>query len=664
MRAIDLPVPGAVLGRYPQRSYVRPSSIERAQRHLARLRLPLWREAAGSRRAFVAAVHAAQASLPAPGSDAFARAVHRLRAELGRSGLQGAMLPRAFALVRSACAHVTGVALYDTQLIAARVMLDDRLAEMATGEGKTHAAMLAAAVAALGGVPVHLITANDYLAGRDAASLEPVYRFLGLSVGCVLPGMDAGERRRAYACDVAYCTAKELIFDYLRDRSAGTLARGELRRRLRGQAEDPAAATPVLRGLCLALIDEADSVLLDEARTPFVLAQQRHDPGEARMHRVALDLAGSLEPDGTFFRVHLPSRSVELTQAGRRRVAAAAHMLEGAWRHRRFREELVELALTALHLYRRDLDYVVRDGRVEIVDPNTGRVAVGRIWSRGLHQLIELKEGCEPSPVQRTIAQLTFQRFFPRYLKLGGMSGTLCEARGELLGIYGLDVEAVPLRTPGRRRELPLRVFATARQRLRATVLSIRDHHAQGRPVLVGTDSVADSERLSRYLRRLRLEHRVLNARQDADEARLVAEAGEPGRITVATNMAGRGTDIRLAPAAAAAGGLHVISCQQNAARRIDRQLHGRAGRQGDPGSVETLLSLHEGLLARHLTPQFRLALQCACAGRGELPGFLAAALVRRVQRSEERRAWRDRARVMRHDEEMERRLGFGGPGE
>ncbi len=664
MRAAGIPVPGAALGRYPQRRHGRPGWLERAHRALLAMDAGSDAKRRRARRAFVEKVHAAQAGLPAPSSGEFVRAVHEARAELGRCGFTDAALARGFALVRASCAHLIGIELYDSQITAARVMLDDRLAEMATGEGKTHAALLAAATAAMMGIPVHVITANDYLAARDAGELAPVFRFLGLSVGCVVAQMPDGERRDAYAQDVCYCTAKELIFDYLRDRTrGGGAADGELRARLRGQAGADPLSAPLLRGLCLALIDEADSILLDEARTPFVLARTDADPEQAAAHRAALELARSLTP-GFDFGLRQAVRAAELTAHGRRHIEVAAAELEGIWRIRRFREEVVEQALAALHLYRRDVDYVVGAGKVEIVDPNTGRVAQGRVWSRGLHQLIELKEGCEPTPAQRTVAQLTFQRFFPRYLKLGGMSGTLSEARAELLAVYGIDVEPVPLRTPSRRRQMPTRVFTSAKLRWRAVIASIRRQHAAGRPVLVGTDSVADSERLSRMLRRLGLAHRVLNAVQDAGEADLVAQAGEAARITVATNMAGRGTDIKLAPAAAAAGGLHVISCQHNASRRIDRQLHGRAARQGDPGSVETLLSLQEGLLLRHLSAKSRGLLSAAARRDGALPERLSRALVRHVQRVEERRARTDRARVMKNDEEMDRRLGIGGPGE
>jgi preprotein translocase subunit SecA len=338
--------------------------------------------------------------------------------------------------------------------------------------------------------------------------------------------------------------------------------------------------------------------------------------------------------------------------------------MSGVWRDRRRREEGVTQALAAKHLFKRDRDYLVRDGKVEIIDETTGRVAEGRVWSRGLHQLIERKEGCEPSGEQRTIAQITYQRVFPRYLRLCGMSGTLREARKELHSIYALPVSNIPLHQPSKRVFLPAQVLATAAAKWDAVIRRTLALRAEGRPVLIGMDSVADSEVLSGRFSRLNVPHALLNARQDRDESAVVAQAGVAGQITIATNMAGRGTDIPLAPGVAARGGLHVICCQHNSARRIDRQLHGRCARRGDPGSVETILCLEDRLISQYLPAALKAPLRRCFNYDGRLPGFLAQFLLCLPQILQERRHWRQRSQLLQQDGLLDRRLSFGGRGE
>jgi preprotein translocase subunit SecA len=478
---------------------------------------------------------------------------------------------------------------------------------MATGEGKTLAAALAAATAALARVPVHVVTANEYLARRDADALRPVFGALGLQVGVVTHELGLDARRHAYRCDVTYCTAKELVFDYLRDRLSrrgvegerqGEL-QGELRRRAYRLATGDAAGT-LLRGLCMAIVDEVDSVLIDEASVPFILSRAEDHRGGREHYARALELARGLAP-GEDFVLDPASHTVELTARGRAKTEPQSVQLDPLWRVQRFREEVLRLALAALHLFHRDRHYLVRDGAVHIIDDTSGRVAAGRAWSRGLHQLIELKEACKPSAELVTAAQITYQRFFSRYLHLCGMSGTLLEGRSELRAVYGVPVVRVPLRKAWRRVVLPTRVFGTHDARWRFVVPRAREIQARGGAVLIGTDSVADSQALSRRLDAAGLAHVVLNARQDRHEAHVIATAGQPGRITVATSMAGRGTDIALSESVARSGGLHVMLCQANASRRIDRQFTGRAARRGEPGSCETLLSLESPPVLAHL---------------------------------------------------------------
>jgi len=654
-RTAELPIPGLLLGAYPERRHGRSADSPVLPAWVRLLGDGIGALEIGRPKRFVAEVRSREPAALKLGADRFQAALRALRLALGRDGFQSEHVAQAFALVSAASSRILGVRPFDTQLIAGRIVLDNRLAEMATGEGKTLAIALAAATAALAGIPVHVITANDYLVTRDAEHLGPVYGALGLSTGAVTQPQDAAERRAAYACDITYCTAKELVFDYLRDGLCRI--RDPLHWRLE-QLAGQRADGPLLRGLCMAIIDEADSILIDEARVPFILSQAGNGGLHGEYLARSLELARSMRA-GDDYRIDPSVLSAELTDPGRERLERAAASLPPVWRNRLHREDAVCTALAALHLYRRDRQYLVRDGQVLVIDETTGRVAPGRAWSRGLHQLIELKEGCPPSAEMRTAAQITYQRFFPRYLRLGGLSGTLTEARAELLAVYRIAVRRVPLRKPCRRVVLPRRLFPDCASLWGAVAARIDELHGAGRPVLVGTDSVADSEALARRLAQAGLPHVVLNARHDKDEARIVAMAGARGAITVATNMAGRGTDIPLGDGVAALGGLHIICCQLNAARRVDRQLAGRAARQGDPGSVETWLSLDSPLLATMLP---RLVTPLLRQRGGKLPAMLVGALAGLPQRRAERRHFLQRKRMFEHDQRMDRQLAFGGP--
>jgi preprotein translocase subunit SecA len=659
MRPAALPIAGIALGPYPERA---------AEKDGRAPRFSGWRlsPALDQRRQqrFLDSVDAHSTAARALADSAFQGRVRQVRAQLGAEGFGDTPLSDAFALVREATRRTLGMEQFRTQLTAARIMLDNQLAEMATGEGKTLAAAVAAATAALAGVPVHVITSNDYLVARDAEHLGPVYRMLGLSVGAVTRELDQAQRRAAYACDITYCTAKELTFDYLRDRLVRRSLQSDLHDRVRqldgGKTESSGL---LLRGLWMALVDEADSILIDEARTPLILSQPRVNPQQQTYVQQALRVAMHLAA-GRDFRLDPSAQVADLTAAGRERLAQLVKKLGGLWQDRRHRDEIVSLALVAHHLLFRDQHYLVRDRKILMIDQTTGRVAPGRVWSRGLQQLLEVKEGCPPSGEMETIAQITYQRFFPRYLRLCGMSGTLTEAQAELESVYGLRVQRVPLRKRSRRQNLGTRVFVNREDKWQAVVDRARRMQEAGRPVLIGTDSVADSDQLSIRLAAARVEHQVLNARQDSEEAAMVARAGEPGRVTVTTNMAGRGTDIPLAPGVAERGGLHVICCQHNSSPRIDRQLHGRAARQGDPGSVETVLSLQDGLLARSLPAFVRRAATAMARGRRLLPARVGTFLARLPQQAEERRQRAQRKLLLQQDRNSEGRLSFAGRGE
>ena len=581
-----------------------------------------------------------------------AAAGRRLRAE----GLDADAAAPAFALVREAARRTLGLRHYDVQLMGGWVLLTGRLAEMETGEGKTLTATLAAATAALAGLPVHVITVNDYLAERDAATMAPLYAALGLTTGRVLQGMDPADRRAAYGRDITYGTNKEVAFDYLKDRIALGGSRSRLRNQVGRVARDPAASRAlILRGLYYAIVDEADSVMVDEARTPLIISGPGGDDGRAAVYRQAMDMAGRLGADRDF-RVQAREREVELTAAGRRRLAELAPA-EGIWAGPRRREELVTQALTALHLYRRDEHYLVRDDRVQIVDEYTGRVFGDRAWEQGLHQMIESKEGVTLTSQRDPLARGTYQRFFRRYLRLAGMTGTARELAAELWSVYGLEVVRLPTHRPVRRRLVGRRVAPAEEQKWSRVAARVRDHAAAGRPVLVGTRSVAASDALSAVLARAGIAHRVLNARQDQEEAAVVAGAGARAQVTVATNMAGRGTDIKLAPGIDALGGLHVIATELHDSRRIDRQLFGRCARQGDPGSYEMVLSLDDELARTFGGRATRWLLARLLA----VPGGSALAFVflRRTQRRAERLHSRMRRDLLKTDERLEDSLAF-----
>ncbi|MDR7465539.1 MAG: preprotein translocase subunit SecA, partial [Armatimonadota bacterium] len=584
-------------------------------------------------------------------------AAGELRLRLRREGLAEEPVALAFALVREAAARTVRERHYDVQLIGGRVLLDGMVAEMETGEGKTLAATLPACTAALAGIPVHIVTVNDYLATRDAEWMGPIYRALGLSVGVIRHGLDPEARRAAYACDITYCTNKEVAFDYLKDRLV--LGRRSTRVHLqleRLYAEGARSQRLLLRGLHYAIVDEADSVLVDEAKTPLIISGAGGDSLEREVYRAALRLAADLQADREYV-IEGRERSVRLTPAGQVALAEAARPLGGLWAGRQRREDLVRQAITALHLFHRDKHYLVQDGKVHIIDEYTGRVMPDRSWEHGLHQMIEAKEGCPLTSQKDPLARISYQRFFRRYLRLAGMTGTAREVAAELWAVYRLVVVRVPTNRPVIRRSLGEHVFPGAEAKWAAVVRRVAVVHATGRPVLVGTRSVAASDHLSRLLAAAGLPHRVLNARQDREEAEIVAQAGQPGRITVATNMAGRGTDIRLARGVAELGGLHVIATERHEAGRIDRQLFGRCGRQGDPGSYELFASLEDELVTVYGGKTTR-RLRAAVGGTSPAT---AARVVRGAQRAAERLHSRMRRDLLKLDEHLETALAFSG---
>ena len=653
---------------YAERSEQQAGWHDRAAEFLFELGVrPIWdrvRDPVRALRAILPAVEAHDARMRAADDATLAGIARGLRARFRRQGFAPELAGECFALVREAAARTIGKRHYDSQLLAGWALLRGRLVEMQTGEGKTFAATLAASAAALAGYPVHVITVNDYLAARDAEEMGALYRFLGLSVGVVVQGLTRPERRAAYACAVTYCTNKELAFDYLRDRVA--LARRSSRlhlslERLRGDVTREEDL--VLRGLYFGIVDEADSVFIDEARTPLILsATSRSATAQDDCER-ALAFARGLAA-GADYSIDLAERSVALADAAKSRLTAHAAGLEGVWRSARAREELVTQALSALLLFRRDQQYVVADGKVQIVDESTGRVMPDRSWEQGLHQMIEAKEGCAPTDSRETLARLTYQRLFRRYLRLSGMTGTAQEVAREIASVYRLAVVRVPLHRPSRRIQAGTKFCATLGEKWAAVAESVeRIACIARRPVLIGTRSVKASEELSAVLAARGIEHALLNAKQDAAEADVIALAGQAGRVTVATNMAGRGTDIRLGPGVAENGGLHVILTEYHDSRRVDRQLFGRCARQGDPGSCEAIVSLEDEIFAIHVPGAARWAAALR-QNDGAAVRAVQKALRAAAQFAAERRSAVVRLQNLKLDQRLEQVLAFSGRGE
>jgi len=571
-------------------------------------------------------------------------------------------LLRAFAVVREAAFRQNGEKHFKVQVAGALALQAGCIAEMATGEGKTLTATLAATVAGWRGRGCHVITVNDYLAKRDAEWMGRIYGFFGLSTAYVEAGMPPPQRRQAYRADITYCTNKEVTADFLRDRLALGTLRGLPMALLTKIAQGAGTGTDrmVMRGLQYAIIDEADSVLIDEAVTPLIISGDAPNAEQVEAFQQAADVAAQFV-EGRDFRVNHRYREVDLTPAGKRKLDEAAAGLGGIWAGQRRGEELVVQALTARELFLLEKQYIIDDGKVVIVDEFTGRLMPDRTWRDGLHQAIEAKETLEVNPPKDTFARISFQRFFRLYRRLSGMTGTAAEAWREFWQIYHLPTVVIPTNRPCIRRYQPDHVYATQDAKWKAIVQQIQKTHATGRPLLVGTRSVRASELLSRLLAEAGLQHSVLNAVRHAEEAEIVAGAGQPGRITVATNMAGRGTDIKLGRGVAELGGLCVLATERHESGRIDRQLYGRSARQGDPGSASAIVCLEDELVLRyspHLTKTLRKRFGHT---EREISSLSTRRLFDHSQRKAEKLALRQRKGVLRTDDWLDEYLGFAG---
>lgn len=565
---------------------------------------------------------------------------------LSRGETMDDLLPEAFAVVREASRRILvapnpdspnrTMRHFDVQLIGGIVLHQGKIAEMATGEGKTLVATLPAYLNALSGKGVHIVTVNDYLARRDRDWMSPLYEFLGLKAGAIQSNQPYEEKKAAYLCDITYGTNNEFGFDYLRD---------NMRVRTEEQVQ-------ISRGLNYAIVDEVDSILIDEARTPLIISGPAEESTEK--YYVADKVARRLKA-GKHFEIKEKERMAHLTEEGIEEVEKLLNV-DSIYTDRNMEwPHYIEQALRAHHLFKNDRDYIVKGGEVVIVDEFTGRLMEGRVWSDGLHQAVQAKEHQRIKEENQTLATITLQNFFRLYKKLAGMTGTAMTEAAEFDKIYKLEVVAIPTNKPMRRTNFPDRVYRTEKEKFDAIIKEIVEVHKTGRPTLVGTVSIEKSELLSEKLMREGIEHEVLNAKQHEREAHIVAKAGQRGNVTIATNMAGRGTDIVLGEGIAALGGLHIIGTERHEARRIDNQLRGRAGRQGDPGSSRFYVSLQDDLMRIFASERVSSLLKTFGMEEGmAIEHSMVSKSIERAQKKVEEHNFEIRKHLLEYDEVMD----------
>jgi preprotein translocase subunit SecA len=580
----------------------------------------------------------------------------RYRAKAGEP--LSSLVPEGYALVREAAKRTIKQRHYDVQMIGGMALFYGCIAEMETGEGKTLTATLPLYLHALTGKGSHLATVNDYLAQRDADMMTQVYSLLGMSTGVVLTPDTQDVRRKAYACDVTYGTAKEFGFDFLRDRlllRRMGMAQANLLNQLTSARMELGGEMPVQREHHFCLVDEADSILIDEARTPLIIGSLGDKAIEriVTLYRWAADVVPQFQ-DELHYEYDHEDKKIELSTEGRQLVRSMPkpEILRGVGLIDLY--QYVERAIKVARDFLLDRSYVVKDGEIVIVDENTGRLAEGRKWRDGIHQAIEAKERIEVSVPTGQAARITVQDLFLRYKHLAGMTGTAMSATREFRKVYKMRVVPIPTNRPVQRKRLPDKVYGTSDQKWRAIVEDVREQHLKGRPVLIGTRSIDKSVILSKLLTEKGIPHQVLNAHEVALEASIVEKAGEGGKVTVATNMAGRGTDIKLTPDVRTAGGLHVICTELHDSARIDRQLMGRCGRQGDPGTVQQYMSLDDDVIRTGFGPE--TAENMLSVGEKDPKSAQKyLGLLQRAQRKVERRHLRDRFVLLFHEKERKK---------
>lgn len=585
----------------------------------------------------------------------------RYAKHLRRQGITVDTVSPLFALVRQATIRTLQMEPHGTQFQGAFALLQGVVAEMDTGEGKSMTAALAASVAALAGYPVHIITVNDYLAGRDAKEFSCFFQFFGLKVASIHNQLSPHERKAAYKADIVYCSNKEIVFDYLRDQLVLKSDVSEAGLRLEQiSGRETRLASIVMRGLHYAIVDEADSVLIDEASMPLIISKGKENFHEQEIAAAALDIALNWN-EGQEFTIRRETQEITLSKKG---IHVALKQIPHRINEGLRKEDWLNLckqAIRALYLLNRDIDYVIDNDSIVIVDKSTGRCMPDRQWQDGLHSLVEMKEGMTSSNSREIIAQTSYQRFFLRYHHLSGMTGTAQEVSRELLTVYGLPVVRIPRHRPDLKTSLPFRAFLEESKKLEAIVHEVRQLFDQEIPVLVGTSSIEQSEKISEMLADSQIPHEVINAKREAEEAGTIARAGEKGSVCVATNMAGRGTDIKLGIGVVEKGGLIVISAERNDSYRIDRQLYGRCGRQGDPGSFQQFACLQDRLVIEQMPGWARAVLALTLRSTPPLGRWLFDKSLYLVQKKLDRRSMRIRREILEYDEKLKYSIAFSG---
>ena len=569
-------------------------------------------------------------------------------------------LATALAAVREAAARKTGLRPYREQLIGALALYKGYLAEMATGEGKTLTASLAAILNGWSGLPCHVITVNDYLAERDAKWFKDLFAFCKVSVGYVVGDMKPQERKQSYSRDVVYTTSKEICADFLRDRIQLSTVKESTRCVLRKLLNPGGSHADrlIMRGLHTAIIDEADSVLIDEAVTPLIISRQKENEFLKEATQTACKIAQRLERD-EHYTVDPLYKEIKLLDSADEVIDEVIETIPREWRNLARRHEIVKQAISAKEFFHLGKQYIIREGKIVIVDESTGRPMPMRSWGDGLHQAIEAKENLEQTPPNETIARMSFQRFFRLFKRLSGMSGTANEGAGEFWKIYQLPVMRIPTHKPCIREHLQEQVFRTQEDKWSAIIDEIERVHASERPILIGTRTIEASEHLAGLLNERGLTFNLLNATNMKEEASIIADAGHQRRITIATNMAGRGTDIKLSKDVAKLGGLHVLATERHESRRVDRQLFGRAGRQGDPGSCISFVSLEDELYQRFSPAPINWLVKRTSDKL--IPERLSKIAMSTCQYLSQQITFKQRCAVLRKDNWLDEALSFSG---
>ncbi len=611
-------------------------------------------------RDFVRQVEREGKTFPKKSDKELSTITREIRQALHRNGFQETTVARCFALIREVAARTLKMKPWDTQVLGGWALLEGMVAEMETGQGKSLTATLPACTAALGGIPVHIITVNDYLVKRDAERMSPLYQALGLDVGVITEGMELADRQANYQCQITYCTNKQLAFDYLRDRLVLSGKEGRLHMQIDRLADEGSRSKNLLlRGLCFGIIDEVDTVLMDDARTPLMISKSGEESEFEKIFQQAYEVAGQLMPRDDF-EVHGQRPQVELTTKGKFRVAELTAEFGGLWRGIQRGQDLLTQALIAMHGLVKDRHYKVQDSRIQLLE-ELSEVGIERGWHRSIINMLEVKEDCPLSGMRETLAKISYQYFFNRYLKLAGLTASGWEVRDELETVYHLGLLRIPVNKPSERIHQRTKVFLNSEDKWNSIVERVCELHRQKTPILIGTRNPASTQLLYSLLTQKGLESYVVTGADAAADAELMENVGRPGQITIVYNMAGRGVDFKMPSTVVQRGGLHVILSEPHESRRLDRQLIEQCGRQGTPGSHELFLSLDDEIV-QNFGPGYLIGLCKLVKSLFQvMTSNLGDKVVVQTQFSMEGYYSKLRVRLAEFDKQMDKILAFSG---